>query len=335
MTQRRIGLLGGGAWGTAIAVHLARRGFSVRQWIREAEVVEQVRRTRMNELFLPGVRIPDQVTPCGEPSEVLERAEMLVAVVPSPYAREVYRRIRDELPAETPLVVATKGIEESSLGLPLQVAAEELGQGRRYAVVSGPSFAAEVARECPTALVAASSDSALARRIQADWGADALRIYTNGDPVGVQLAGALKNVFAIAAGVADGLGSGLNSRAALITRGLAEMSRLGRRLGGDPSTFAGLAGLGDLVLTCTGALSRNHAVGERLGQGESLQAILEQGPTVPEGVRTTRSAYRLAAREGIGMPIVEEVHRMLFGGGSPGEALSRLMSRPPTSEGDA
>jgi len=328
-------LLGGGAWGTAIALHLARCGLEVRQWIREAEVAEQVRRTRINESFLPGVRIPDLVTPVDDPGDAVDRASTIVAVVPSPYAREVYRRVADRLAPDTPLVVATKGIEEASLGLPLQVAAEELGRERPYAVVSGPSFASEVARERPTALVAASTDPEFARRIQAEWGTDALRLYTNADPLGVQLAGALKNVFAIAAGVSDGLGTGMNARAALITRGLAEMARLGRRLGGDPATFAGLAGLGDLVLTCTGELSRNHAVGERLGRGEELQSILDRGPTVPEGVRTARSAYRLAGREGIAMPIVEEVHRMLFEGGSPRAALERLMSRPPTSEEDA
>jgi glycerol-3-phosphate dehydrogenase (NAD(P)+) len=327
-------VVGGGAWGTALAIHLAGFDLPVRLWVREPEIVEAIRDRRENVAFLPGVRLPDGVVPVDRFDDVAPDLEWVVAVVPSMFAREVYERLAPELPPGLPVVLATKGIEERTLALPLQVARESLGESRPCAVLSGPSFAAEVARGVPTAVVVASRDDELASRVQRRLSGGALRVYTNRDETGVQIAGALKNVIALAAGVADGLGLGLNTRAALITRGLAEITRLGLATGGRPSTFSGLAGMGDLVLTCTGALSRNRSVGQALGRGERLEDVLAASPAVAEGVRTTLSARQLARDVGVEMPIVEEMYRILYDGASPREALSRLMGRPLTAEDD-
>jgi len=332
--SRIVAVIGGGAWGTAFAVHLARSGTVVQQWIREADVVAEVCAERRNDSFLPGIAMPDGLSAHHDLEAALAGAGTLVFAVPSAHARSIYTQIAPLAPA-VPCVILTKGIEEQSLELPTQVAAGLLGAERGLAVISGPSFAAELARERPTAVVVASDDAELAARIQREMASQALRLYTNRDVIGVQVAGALKNVYAIAAGVLAGLSSGLNAQAALITRGLAELSRLGCAMGGQASTFAGLSGLGDLVLTCTGDLSRNRTLGLRMGQGESLQAILEGSLTVAEGVRTCRSARGLARRHEIEMPIVEQVYRMLFAGVPPQEALERLMNRPLTAEDDA
>lgn len=329
--QHSIGIVGGGAWGTALAVHLADCGHRVRQWIREAEVVEAMRRQAENSVYLPGISIPPGVAPGTEIGEVVADSELVIAAVPSQFARGVYRAMAPKMDATRPLVVATKGIEQESLALPLEVAADELGAERPTAVLSGPSFAAELALGRATAVVVASRHAELARQCQQALSSSAFRLYTNDDPLGVQLAGAMKNVFAIAAGAADGLGMGLNTQAALITRGVAEMSRLGRRLGGKAETFAGLAGVGDLVLTCTGNLSRNRRAGQALARGA---AEVDGGPSVAEGIPTTRSVRDLARREGVSMPIVEEVYRMIYEQGSPQEALERLMGRPLRAETD-
>jgi glycerol-3-phosphate dehydrogenase (NAD(P)+) len=327
-----VAVIGGGAWGSALAVHLAARGPRVRLWVREPDLVERIASRRDNPLYLPGVEFPPPIEPSGDVAASVAGAELVLAVVPSQFARGVYRELAPSLPAEVPVVVASKGIEERSLALPLEVAAQELGAARPLAVLSGPSFAAEVARGHPTALAVASEREDLAVDVQAALSSAALRLYTNPDPVGVQVAAALKNVIAIATGVADSLEMGANVRAALITRGLAEISRLGVRLGGRPATFAGLAGLGDLVLTCTGELSRNRQVGRRLGRGERLADILQRSPSVAEGVRTAQSARELARRHDVQMPIVEEVHRILYRDGSPADSLERLMGRPLTAE---
>ena len=327
-------VLGGGAWGSALAVHLGGRGVPVRLWIREPEMVESVRARRENPDFLPGVVIPEGVTPIARLDEAGDDLEMVIAVVPTLFARDVYAGLAPRLAPGIPVVVATKGIEEETLALPLDVAREILGETRPAAVLSGPSFAAEVARGVPTALVVASRDDDLGATVQQHLAGGTLRIYTNRDEIGVQLAGALKNVIALAAGVLDGLGLGLNSQAALITRGLAEITRLGLAVGGRPSTFSGLAGIGDLVLTCTGALSRNRTVGQALGRGERLRDILEGSRTVAEGVGTTRSARELANRAGVEMPIVEETYRILYENASAREAVTRLMRRPLIAEED-
>jgi len=326
-----IAVLGSGAWGTALAAHCRRGGSVVRQWVREPQVAEEIRRGE-NRTFLPGVPLPPGIEATTDLAAVVEDAGILLAVVPCQFARDVYRSLSGALPADLPLVAAAKGIEEGSLMLPVEVIRDELGETRPVAVLSGPSFASDVARGKPTALVAAAEDAALADYLQDRLASAELRIYTNSDPVGVQLGGALKNVVALAAGILDGLGTGPNGRAALITRGLAEMTRLGSRLGGSPATFAGLAGLGDLVLTCTGEQSRNLTVGRRLGRGESLDHILAGATGVAEGIRTARPAHRLAQREAVRMPIVEEVNRVLYEGGNPRDGVQRLMGRPLTSE---
>jgi len=327
-----ISVIGGGAWGTGLAVYLGRHGHAVRLWVREPELVERIQAHRDNPVFLPDVPVPAGVTALGSLREAVAGTGVAIAAIPSAFAREVYRQLAPHLPATAPVVVATKGIEAETLAFPLDVVAQELGTDRRRAVVSGPSFAAELARGKPTAVVVASGDAGLAYGVQRLLSSSELRLYTSADVVGVQLAGALKNVIAIASGIADSLGMGPNGLAALVTRGLAEMARLGAAMGAQPATFAGLAGLGDLVLTCTGGLSRNRQVGQRLGRGERLDAILESMQAVAEGVRTTRAARDLARAHGIEMPIVEELHRILFEGGEPQLALRRLMDRPLIAE---
>jgi glycerol-3-phosphate dehydrogenase (NAD(P)+) len=300
--------------------------------MRDAELVARMVERRDNPAYLPGVQIPDSVTPSTDLAAVLDGAQLVLCAVPAQHARGVYRRMAPLLPAQAAVVVTTKGIEEVSLDLPLDVAGQELGGAGRLAVLSGPSFAREVALGRPTALVVAAKEPALAARLQRSVSSRELRVYTNQDPLGVQVAGALKNVMAIAVGIADSLGLGANARAALITRGLAEMSRLVLALGGAPNTTSGLAGLGDLVLTCTGELSRNRRVGQRLGLGERLQDILDSSRSVAEGVRTTVAVRALAGQSGVEMPIVHEVHRILHEDGRPHEGLERLLSRPLRSE---
>jgi glycerol-3-phosphate dehydrogenase (NAD(P)+) len=327
-------VIGGGAWGTALSIHLGRIGHDVRLWIREAEVVGRMIERRDNPAYLPGVRVPDTVHPVAEIARALERADVVIGSVPAQFARGTFREIAPQLVSGTAVVVTTKGIEEKTLALPLEVAAAELGDAAPLAILSGPSFASEVAGGLPTAVVVASSSRKLANRLQQVLSSRELRIYTNGDPIGVQLAAALKNVMAIAVGIADSLGLGTNARAGLITRGLAEIRRLIMARGGEEVTASGLAGLGDLVLTCTGDLSRNRRVGRRLGRGERLLDILEGSRAVAEGVRTARSARDLARRHGVEMPIVEGVYRILYEDESPEEGLDRLLSRPLTSEDD-
>lgn len=332
MRSAHIGVLGGGAWGTALAVVLAARGHEVRLWMREPDLVRRVLERRDNPVHLPGVPIPAGVEPTLELARALERADLVVTAIPSSFARQVYEAARSLVPPGLPVVVATKGIEEGTGALPAEVAGDVLGEQARVAVLSGPSFAAEVARGLPAAVVVASTDPDLARRVQDALSGPTLRLYTNDDLRGVQLAGALKNVIAIAAGAADGAGMGHSTMAALITRGLAEIRRLGTALGGRAETFHGLAGLGDLVLTCTGDLSRNRRVGQALGRGERLPDILAHTASVAEGVRTTRAARSIAARHGVETPIVDEVHRLLFEDGSARDAVGRLMARPLTAE---
>ena len=330
--MEQVAVIGGGGWGTTLAIRIANRGLGVRLWMREEELVERMLRRRDNPVFLPGITIPDAVVPTSHLDQVVERAELIVGVVPSQFAREVYGSMTAATRSDVPMVLATKGIEERTLALPVDVARGILGDDRAYGVLSGPSFAAEVARGLPTALVVASEQGDLGERVQELLSSESLRVYTNRDLVGVQLAGALKNVIAIAAGILDGLGMGHNTLAALLTRGLAEITRLGLALGGSPSTFSGLAGVGDLVVTCTGGLSRNRSVGQALGRGELLREIVAHSSSVAEGIRTTRAARELAHRSGVEMPIVEEMYRILYEDRSPGDAWAHLMSRPLTSE---
>jgi glycerol-3-phosphate dehydrogenase (NAD(P)+) len=320
----RTTVLGGGAWGTALAAHCARAGLSVRTWIREPEVAAAVNERRENPAYLPGVELPAGLRATTRLDEALADAETVLVVVPSEYCRGIYREAARLAPPGAALVSATKGIEIDTLARMSEVAAAE-APGRPIAVLSGPSFAVEVARALPTAVVVASDDHAVAERVQRALSTRTFRAYSSEDVVGVELAGALKNVIAIAAGIIDGLGYGHNTEAALVTRGLAEITRLAVALGARPDTLAGLAGLGDLVLTCTGTLSRNRTVGQRLGQGQTLA---EAGAGLhPEGVRTTLAACALAARQGIEMPIARQMKAVLHEGKPPREALDELMLR--------
>lgn len=335
MENPTIAIVGGGAWGTALAVHLARKGSSVRLWIREADLVARMRERHDNPVYLPGIAVPPSVSPQEDIAATVAGVDLVIVTVPSQFARGVYRELAPAIVPTARVVVACKGIEQDTLGLPLDVAGDVLGHAERMAVLSGPTFAEEVASGRPSAVVVASDDESVGQEVQRRLSSPTLRLYTNSDPVGVQVAGALKNVIAIATGISESLGMGTNARAAIITRGLAEISRLGIGMGGQASTFSGLAGLGDLVLTCTGALSRNHTVGQRIGHGERLQDILDRSPSVAEGVPTTRSVRRLAMQVGIDMPLVEEVHRILFEDGPPHEAMERLMTRPLISENES
>jgi len=324
-------VVGAGAWGTALANVLASNGHAVSLWARESDVVEAINGKRENLRFLPGVCLEEAIRATGIMADALGDAELVTYVAPSHALREVVASGVAAVRPDAVLVVASKGIERESLAIMSDVVGDTLP---RHAVValSGPSFAAEVARGQPTAVVAASANEAAATAVQRALSSDAFRVYTHDDVIGVELGGALKNVMAVATGITEGVGLGFNSRAALITRGLAEMTRLGIALGASQATFAGLAGLGDLVLTCTGALSRNRALGIEIGKGSTLEQALEGKDTVAEGVLNTISARALAEREGVDMPIVLGVHRILFEAQPPHLAISELMSRERRAE---
>ncbi len=322
-------IIGGGAWGTALAITLADRHPAVRLWVFEADLADQMRQARENGIYLPGVRIPHKVQVTSSLEAALAGASLVILVVPSHVFRSVLISARPHLHPEMVLISATKGIEVQSLSTMSGILEEVLPARPQaaLAVLSGPSFAREVAARQPTAVVAAARDSRVARWVQQALSGETLRVYAGTDPLGVELAGAIKNVIAIAAGVVDGLGLGLNARAGLITRGLAEMTRLGVAMGARPQTFAGLAGLGDLILTCTGDLSRNRSLGVALARGASLERQVSASRSVAEGVNTCRSVVALAERHAVDMPISRAVHRLLFHGQDPREAVVELMAR--------
>ncbi|MGQ0765146.1 MAG: NAD(P)H-dependent glycerol-3-phosphate dehydrogenase [Gemmatimonadota bacterium] len=329
------GVVGGGAWGTALGNALARSGHEVRLWALEPDVVSHINTRHANPRFLPGCTLDPRLVAVEDIGHALERTEVVLWVSPSHVLRDVARRgaARGAIPTGAVMVVATKGIEQGSLAIMTDVVTEEVGSFPVVAL-SGPSFAAEVATGQPTAIVAASRSAAAANVVQEVFRSTQLRVYTHDDVTGVELGGALKNVMALATGIAEGLGLGLNTRAALITRGLAEMSRLGMALGAREETFAGLAGLGDLVLTCTGALSRNRSVGLELGRGVALEQILAGKESVAEGVSTARSALDLAATVSVEMPIASAVGRILFEGCRARDSISELMGRELRPERD-
>ena len=333
----RIAVMGGGAWGTAIALSLARRGgHSLRLWTHSPDVAAEIRNSGENSAFLPGFPLPGEIEATSDAAEALAATEIVVSVMPSHHVRSSYESFAPHLKAGQILVSATKGIEDHTYLRMSEVIAEVLGNNNlslACGVLSGPSFAQEVAAGAPTAVTIASSDAALAARVQREFGSGTLRLYTNDDVVGVELGGALKNVIAIAAGIVSGLGLGHNSMAALITRGIAEVTRLAVACGGRRETLAGLSGVGDLVLTCTGALSRNRWVGVELGRGRPLAEILAglKGK-VAEGVRTTSAALGLAELHGVELPIAEQVEAILQAGKSPRQAMQELMSRPGRDE---
>jgi glycerol-3-phosphate dehydrogenase (NAD(P)+) len=333
----RIAVMGGGAWGTALALSLARRGgHSLILWTHSPTLAAAIRDSRENTTFLPGFLVPREIELTSDAAEALRSAEIVVSVMPSHHVRTSYELFAPYLNAGQLLVSATKGIEDHTYLRMSEVISDLLarfGLGLSSGVLSGPSFAREVAAGSPTAITIASNEAALAARVQRDFSSATLRLYTNEDVAGVELGGALKNVIAIAAGVAAGLGLGHNSLAALITRGIAEVTRLAVACGGRRETLAGLSGLGDLVLTCTGSLSRNRWVGEELGKGRPLQEVLAGlDGKVAEGVRTTSAALGLAQRHGVEMPITEQMAAILGGGKSPVQAMQELMSRPGRDE---
>ena len=328
----RITLIGGGSWGTALAGHLGRRGLEVRLWVREPEIVESIERTRKNAWYLADVELPSSVRATADVARALEGAGLVIVAVPSEFVGRVLKSM-GPLPAGVAIVSATKGFDpERHLRMTELIA--EVRPGTPVAALSGPTFAREVALGRPTACVVASRDEALARRLQGELGSRELRLYTNADVIGVEVGGALKNVIAIATGLCDGLELGQNARAALITRGLAEITRLGVALGASPATLAGLAGLGDLVLTCTGGLSRNRALGMALAQGRTQAAVEGETRMIAEGARTVTSALALAERHGVGLPICAEVGAVLFSGKPPAEALATLLGRAMRPERD-
>lgn len=329
----RCAVVGAGAWGTALADLLARNGHEVRLWAYEPDVARSINEQHENVRFLRGHALaPALVAEC-ELSDALEGAELVTLATPSQVLRSIARSASGSLRGSATVVVASKGIERTTLALMTDVAEEELPDATVVAL-SGPSFAAEVVSCQPTAVVVASESSEAAAVVQRAFSSPYFRTYTHTDVVGVELGGALKNVIAVATGIAEGLGLGFNARAALITRGLAEMTRLGTALGAEQPTFAGLAGLGDLVLTCTGSLSRNRAVGFELGTGRALDDVLGDRETVAEGVVTAQSARELAAREGVEMPIVDTVNRVLFEGQPARSAIAALMTRELRAEVD-
>ena len=326
-------MIGAGAWGTALANLLADNGHPTVIWAYERDVVDSINTRHENQRFLPGVSLSPDLRAAVDKESAVMAAELIVFATPSHVLREVTVAARTWIGGDATLVVATKGIERERLALMTGVIADEL-PGRSVVALSGPSFAAEVAARQPTAVVAACADASAAARAQDALSSPSFRVYTHDDVVGVELGGALKNVMAVATGISDGLGLGYNARAALITRGLAEMIRLGVRLGARAATFAGLAGLGDLVLTCTGALSRNRSVGLEIGRGATLSEVLAARETVAEGVVTAESAKALSEREGIEMPIVNAVHRVLFERQPARWALVELMTRGLRGEED-
>ncbi len=327
--MKSLAIIGGGSWGTALAVLLAPRYPSVRLWVYEADLALRMSRLRENDIYLPGFQLASNVTVTADLAEALHGAGIVLGVMPSHHARRLYREIAPLLGSSTLLVSATKGLEEGTLLRMSQVMREEAGEGfaSKIAVLSGPTFAREVARGEPAAVVVASSDARTARAIQEALSVPTLRLYTNTDVVGVEIGAALKNVMAIGAGVCHGLGLGNNTMAALITRGLAEMTRLAVAMHAKARTLAGLAGLGDLVLTCTGNLSRNRTVGMKLARGHDLEEVLTSTSMVAEGVRTTYAAVELAERHGVEMPITRQMYGMLRHGKPPREALRELMER--------
>lgn len=332
MIHQSVAVVGAGGWGTALALHLHERGIPVTLWARRPDWVAEARRTGQNSTYLPGVPLPAALPLESEPA-ALARAELLVLAVPTQHLRSILGRIRSALRPGVPCLSVAKGIEQRSLLRPTQVVLDEW-PGTPVACLSGPSHAEEVARGLPTTIVAAASDAALARTVQAVFSGGALRVYTNPDLTGVELGGALKNILAIAAGICEGLRLGDNAKASLLARGLVEMARLGLALGAQKSTFFGLSGLGDLLTTAYSPFGRNRGVGLRIGAGEKLPAVLQSMKQVAEGVWTSQAALGLAEKQGVDMPITREIVQILFHGKPAPQGVSDLMGRTPKSESE-
>jgi glycerol-3-phosphate dehydrogenase (NAD(P)+) len=331
---KRIAVIGAGSWGTTLANLLAEKEEAVHLWVFEEDLLQSMMKKRENEMFLPGVPLSDRILFTHSLEEAVRHKEILVCAVPSHVVREVFTRARSFVRAGSLIITATKGLEDQTCKTMSDVLGEVLASvsGTEIACLSGPSFAREVSKRIPAAVAAAGTSPRAAEKVQDLFSRSYFRIYTNPDLLGIQLGGATKNVMAIAAGTSDGLGFGHSSRAALITRGLAEMTRLGVKMGAKPGTFSGLAGLGDLVLTCAGDLSRNRQVGLEIGRGRPLASILEGMKMVAEGVRTTKVLRDLAGRLAVEMPITEKVYEVLYEGKDPRAAVGELMSREKKSE---
>jgi glycerol-3-phosphate dehydrogenase (NAD(P)+) len=328
----RVAVLGAGAWGTTLADLLARKGEDVRLWAFEPEVVEGINREHMNAVFLPGAPLTPDLVATGDPREAVRDAEVIVSAAPSHAVSAVARQAARAVRTDALVVSVSKGLEPERLVTMSAVLAEALGPLVRVAVLSGPSFAQEVYARQPTLVVAASSDPTVAEAVQRVFATGYFRVYSHTDVVGVELGGALKNVIALAAGMLEGLGLGHNTRAALITRGLAEITRLGVAMGAEPQTFAGLTGMGDLILTATGALSRNRTLGLELGRGKSFAEARRGKRSVAEGVNTARSAVALGERHGVELPIAQEVAAILFEAKAPAQVVTDLMDRALKAE---
>lgn len=334
--KKQVVVIGDGGWGTALALVAQANGHAVRVWGPFAEYLDQVRAQRENIKFLAGVPLPADIEWTHDFPAALAGAEVVVLAVPSKFSRAVLTKMKPALAAQAPsalILSVTKGFD-SETGHRMSPTAEEILGVAPVAALSGPSLAPEVARGVPTAVTIACADHGRAKHLQAVFNSKAFRVYTSDDVVGVEVGGALKNIIAIAAGISDGIGFGDNSKAALITRGLAEISRLGVAMGAHPETFAGLSGMGDLVVTCMSTLSRNHKVGERLGRGEKMDDILKSMEQVAEGVWTCTTARELARKQKVAVPIIDEVHAVIYEGKNPRKAVEALMSREPKPERD-
>lgn len=325
-------VIGDGSWGTTLAITLAKKGVATSLWSAFPEQVAEMREARENKRYLAGIPFPDSLSVTADPFEAAEGAEVAVSVVPTQYLRGVIEKFEDALPGTVPVVTATKGLEIETFHSPSEIIREVLGE-RAICVLSGPSHAEEVAREKPVSLVAACPRKSVAKRVQATFSTDFMRVYTNDDPLGAEIGGALKNVVAIAAGISDGLELGDNAKAALLTRGIVEIARFGKAQGAKETTFFGLAGIGDLITTCCSVHSRNRAVGERIGRGETLEQVIASMEMVAEGVWTTKALFGPESEaKGTSMPIAEQVHAVLFEGKAPLEAVNDLMTRAPAEE---
>jgi glycerol-3-phosphate dehydrogenase (NAD(P)+) len=329
--MKRVAILGAGGMGTALALLFARSVADVRLWSRDRAHAEEFARVRVNERHLPGIKVPEPVYITSSASEAAGDADLIVAAIPTQYLRIALASLADELPHGVPILSVVKGIEYGTFARPSRIITDALGH-RPIAVLSGPSHAEELARGLPASVVVSGTYEPLTNRVRDALSNDAFRLYTSTDALGVELAGALKNILGIAAGICDGLGFGDNAKAALLTRGLVEIARLGVDLGARPATFYGLAGVGDVITTCYSQFGRNRAVGERIGRGESLEHVLGEMVNVAEGVPTTRSVHALAHQRGVEMPITAELYRILFDGKPPRSAVADLMVRNPRAE---
>lgn len=330
--HHNVTIVGDGGMGTVLSILLCEKGIATRMWGYDAGQLAQIERTRENAKFLPGYKLPDTLVFEPRDDRALAGADLIVSAIPCQFMRDIWKRLKDHVPGGVPIVSVAKGIENGTLQRPTQIVGDVLGEGRALAVLSGPTIADELARKLPATACVASENEALAQRIQKTFSCAWLRVYTNTDVVGVELAGAMKNVIAIAAGIIDGVGAGDNAKAALLARGLAEITRLGVALGAKEQTFAGLTGLGDLVTTCISPTGRNRSLGERIGRGQTCDEAQRATQSVVEGVSTCKSVVALARRSHVEVPITQAVYRVLFEGKPVKAAIEDLMSRRPKAE---